>query len=115
MHAILTGLIVAHAAFPAVFLHYPERQAADVDGYIAVNDCGEIGNRYVLVRPNLPDALVQVADCAQAAHVAGRNAKGLIADVDIALWHGGMWPQDAELWTIDDRERYWRRWQEATS
>jgi hypothetical protein len=114
MQPFLAGLIVAHAAFPAVFLHYPERQQGGVDGYIAVNDCSEIGNRYVLVRQSLPDALVAVADCAQAQHVQYRNEQGLIADVDTTLWIGGYWPQPAELWRVEDRARWWQRWQEAT-
>lgn len=109
----MTGLIVAHAAFPAVFLSYPDRRDPDVDGYIAVNDCAEIGNRYVLVRQGLPDALVAVADCAQARHVSYRNEQGLIADVDVALWHGGYWPQPAELWRPADRAAWHERWTRA--
>lgn len=111
----MTGLIVAHAAFPAVFLHYPERQQPGVDGYIALNDCDEIGNRYVLVRQGQPDALVSVADCAQARHVEYRNEQGLIADVDVALWSGGYWPQPAELWRVEDRQRWHERWMKADS
>ncbi len=114
MQPFLTGLIVAHAAFPAVFATYPERQTEGVDGYIALSDCSEIGNWYVLVRQGIPDALVAVADCAQARHVEGRNAEGLIADVDVALWRGGMWPQEAELWRVDDRARWIARWKRAT-
>lgn len=114
MQALLTGLIVAHAAFPAVFANYPERQQDGVDGYVALSDCGEIGNRYVLVRQGIPDMLVAVADCAQARHVAQRSDKGLIADVDIALWRGGMWPQEAELWRVDDRARWFAQWSKAT-
>ena len=114
MQAFLTGLIVAHAAFPAVFATYPERQQDGVDGYVALSDCSEIGNRYVLVRQGIRDMLVAVADCAQARHVQGRRDKGLIADVDIAVWRGGMWPQEAELWRVDDRARWLERWTRAT-
>jgi hypothetical protein len=114
LQALLTGLIVAHAAFPAVFATYPERQQDGVDGYVALSDCSEIGNQYVLVRQGLPDALVAVADCAQARHVAQRSDQGLIADVDVALWRGGMWPQEAELWRVDDRARWFEQWLEAT-
>ena len=115
MQPFLTGLIVAHAAFPAMFLSYPERQHEGVDGYIAMNDCAEMGNEYVLVRHGQPDALVAVADCAQAKHIQYRRNMGLIADVDVALWRGGMWPQMAELWRVDDRARWLERWQEATN
>ena len=105
---------MAHAAFPAVFATYPERQTEGIDGYIALSDCGEIGNRYVLVRQGVPDMLVAVADCAQARHVEQRNDQGLIADVDVAIWIGGMWPQEAELWRVDDRARWCERWSKAT-
>ena len=114
MQALLTGLIVAHAAFPAVFANYPERQQDGVDGYVALSDCNEIGNRYVLVRQGIRDMLVAVADCAQARHVQGRSDKGLIADVDIAVWRGGMWPQEAELWRVDDQARWFEQWSKAT-
>ena len=114
LQALLTGLIVAHAAFPAVFATYPERQTEGVDGYIALSDCSEIGNWYVLVRQGIPDALVAVADCAQARHVAQRSDQGLIADVDVAIWRGGMWPQQAELWRVDDRARWFEQWTRAT-
>jgi hypothetical protein len=110
----LTGLIVAHAAFPAVFATYPERQQDGVAGYIALSDCSEIGNRYVLVRAGQLDALVAVADCAQDYHVAGRIARGLIADVDTAIWTGAMHEQPAELWRVDDRARWCERWTRAT-
>jgi hypothetical protein len=115
LQPFLTGLIVAHAAFPAVFETYPERQYEGVDGYIAMSDCDEIGNWYVLVRAGQPDALVAVADCAQAEHVAQRAEQGLIADVDVTIWRGGMWPQKAELWRVDDRARWWQRSEAATN
>ena len=115
MQAFLTGLIVAHAAFPAVFANYPERVQEGVDGYVALSDCSEIGNQYVLVRQGIRDMLVAVADCAQARHVAQRSDQGLIADVDIAVWRGGMWPQEAELWRVDDRARWLEQWSKATN
>ena len=114
LQPFLTGLIVAHAAFPAVFAAYPERQQDGVAGYVALSDCAEIGNRYVLVRAGQPDALVAVADCAQAAHIAYRAEQGLIADVDVMLWRGGYWPQPAELWRVEDRARWLERWSRAS-
>lgn len=108
MQPILVGMIVAHAAFPAVFLNHPERQQDGVDGYIALSDCSEIGNRYVLVRDGQPDALVAVADCAASQHLAYRELEGLIADVEQRIWTGGYWPQLAELWRPGDRARYLR-------
>ena len=116
MQALFAGLIVAHAAFPAVFATYPERQQDGVDGYVALSDCSEIGNRYVLVRQGVPDMLVAVADCAADKHVARRAAEGLIADVQWPeAWTGGYFPQMAELWRVDDRARWQARWLEATN
>lgn len=80
-----------------------------MDGYIGVNDCGEMGNLYALVRSGVPDAVVAVADCAQARHVAFRERMGYIADVDIAVWDGPEIPQEAELWPLEERAVYWER------
>lgn len=102
--SITAGLIVVHAAMPAVLDTYPERRDPTVAGYIAVNDCAQLGQHYVLVRDGHPDALVAVADCAWAHHVAYRNQHGYIADVDAKLWAGAWVPQPAELWTVDARE-----------
>ena len=96
---LVAGLIVVHAAFPAVLANYPERADAGVAGYVAVDDCGWMRRHLVLVRPGLPDVLVAVADCAQAAHVPYRRRMRYIADVDASLWTGPWRPQAAELWT----------------
>lgn len=101
--AFLSGWIVVHAAFPAVLAAFPERTDETVAGYVAVTDCAMIGERLVLVRPGLPDVLVAVADCAWPAHTKYREARGYIADVDEALWHGPWIPQRAELWLLADR------------
>ena len=118
--AILSGLIVAHAAFhtpTGVLANYPERRVyvdgVEVAGYVALSDCDEIGRVYVLVRPGIPDVLVAVADCAQDYHVQGRQARGLIADVDTRIWVGPMREQQAELWRPADRAAYWRKWEAA--
>ena len=109
--SVATGTILVHAAFPAVLANYPERRDGGVAGYVATNDCEQIGQRFVLVRPGLPDALVAVADCAQDWHVNWRKRQGYIADVDAALWVGPWRPQSGELWTVDQRE-WWieRQW-----
>jgi len=104
---ILSGQIVVHAAFPQVLFAYPDRRDPGVQGYVAVNDCAELGNRYVLVRPGQKDVLVAVADCAWAGHVAYRESRGLIADVDEAIWTGPWRPQYAELWTVEARAEFW--------
>ena len=109
MQPFLTGLIVAHAAFPAVFATYPQRQVDGVDGYVGVSDCAHMGRFFVLVRHGQPEVLVAVADCAADEHVAWRAQQGLIADVDVALWAGPWREQPAELWRIDDRARWWKR------
>jgi len=104
--ALLAGLIVVHAAFPAVLAHFPERADPAVAGYVAVTDCAAMGERYVLVRPGLPDVLVAVADCAWSADAAYRADRGLIADVDAALWVGPWRPQRGELWDPLRRAAY---------
>lgn len=102
--AVLAGVILVHAAFPGVLATFPERRDPGVAGYVATNDCAQLGQRLVLVRPGQPDVLVAVADCAWAHHVEWRNQRGYIADVDAALWVGPWIPQQAELWTVDARE-----------
>ena len=104
MAAAISGTILVHDAFPAVLATYPERRDPGVAGYIATNDCAQLGQRFVLVRPGQPDVLVAVADCAWAHHVEWRNQHGYIADVDARLWAGAWVPQHAELWTVDARE-----------
>lgn len=107
----MVGLIVVHAAFPAVFEIYPARQSTtpEVRGYIAVNDCNWMGRELVLVRRGEPDALTVVADCAASQHVSLRNRLSYIADVDADIWVGPWVPQKAELWTPSARAAYWRR------
>lgn len=105
--ALLAGLIVVHAAMPAVLERFPERRDPGVAGYVAVDDCDMIGRRLVLVRPGLPDVLVAVADCAWPEDVAYRQELGYIADVDAAIWQGPWLPRYAELWRPEDRAE-WR-------
>lgn len=101
---VLVGVILVHAAFPGVLAAYPERRDPGVQGYVATNDCADLGRHLVLVRPGQPDVLVAVADCAQERHVAWRQANRYIADVDAALWCGPWVPQPAQLWTVDARD-----------
>ena len=102
--AVLAGTILVHDAFPGVFAAFPERRDPTVAGYVATNDCAQLGQRLVLVRPGQPDVLVAVADCAWAHHVAWRERRGYIADVDSRLWVGPWIPQRAELWTVEARD-----------
>ena len=104
--ATMAGVILVHNAFPGVLAAFPERRDPAVAGYVATNDCAQLGQRLVLVRPGLPDALVAVADCAWAHDVAWRDQHGYIADVDAALWVGPWIPQRAELWTVEARDWY---------
>lgn len=116
MIPFLAGLIVAHAAMPAVLAAYPERVQDGVDGYIALSDCSEIGNQYILVRTGVRDMLVAVADCARLDDRQYRADMNYIADVEApGLWRGGMWPQRAELWRVEDRAAWLARWEKATA
>lgn len=105
-NGIRVGKIVLHDAMPRVLVNFPERAQVGVDGYVATTDCVEIGRRFVLVRPGLPDALVAVADCAWEQDAHYRNLMGYIADVDRALWKGAERPQDAQLWPVGLREAF---------
>jgi hypothetical protein len=101
---VVVGTILVHDAFPGVLATYPERRDPTVAGYVATNDCAQLGQRLVLVRDGQPDALVAVADCAWAHHVEWRERRGYIADVDSSLWVGAWIPQRAELWTVEARD-----------
>lgn len=114
MQPLLIGLIVLHGAMPQVLANYPERQQANVDGYVAVDDCGMIGQALVLVRSGRPDLIVAVADCAADADIAYRQSRRYIADVETAIWTGPVRPQPAELWLVEDRARWEARWSRAT-
>lgn len=104
MTGVLIGMILVHAAMGSVLENFPERRDNSVAGYVATNDCAEMGQHYVLVRRGQPDVLVAVADCAWEHDVAWRQANSFIADVDAALWIGPWVPQPAQLWTVDARD-----------
>ena len=92
---------------PQVIANYPNRQQPDVDGYIAVVDCGRMGSRYVLELDG-QTYLVAVADCAQVrdvAHIEYAFGGKWIADVDATIWDDlPHIPQRAILWP----ERVWQ-------
>lgn len=107
LSAILTGQILVHDVMPQVLDAYPERRDPGVQGYIATNDCAELGRRFVLVRPGQPDVLVAVADCAWSHHRDWRERHGYIADVATEVWRGPWMPQYAELWPVEARAEWW--------
>lgn len=109
VNRVRAGEIVLHNAFPAVLQNFPERVQDGVDGYIATDDCGEMGDLFVLVRPGTPDVLVAVADCAWQSDVPYRRRMGYIADVDRQVWVGPEVPQEAELWPVGLRQSYLKR------
>ena len=97
---------------PQVIANYPNRQQPDVDGYIAVVDCGRMGSRYVLQLDG-ETYLVAVADCAQVrdvAHIEYAFGGRWIADVDEHLW-GDLphYPQEATLWPLRVFRAYQRQ------
>jgi hypothetical protein len=105
--AALAGIVTLHLLMPQVLDNYPERRQADVDGYIAVMDCQEIGRRFVLELDGQA-YLVAAADCAaprDRAHIERAFAGEWMADVELELW-GDLprFPQRARLWP----ERLWR-------
>jgi len=106
----LIGIVTLHLAMPQVIANYPNRQQSDVDGYIAVMDCGKMGRRYVLELDG-HDYRVAVADCAavkDVAHIEDAFGGRWIADVELKLW-GDLprYPVEATLWP----EKVYRAWQ----
>ena len=99
-----------HLAMPQVIANYPNRQQSDVDGYIAVVDCGRMGSHYVLQLDG-QTYLVAVADCAQVrdvAHIEYSFGGRWIADVDATIWDDlPRIPQEATLWP----ENVYKAWQ----
>ena len=89
---------------PQVIANYPNRAQSDVDGYIAVVDCDDMGRRYVLDIPGRVPALVAVADCANVRdmeHIEYTFGGQWLADVDATLW-GDLppYPMEATLWPV---------------
>lgn len=103
--AAFVGIVTVHMAFPSVFDVYPYRQQADVDGYVALASCAELGNRYILASRG-GVFLVSVADCGAPGWEP--SIPGWIADVGQRLWSGPYVPQRASLWHPVDWERMQR-------
>jgi len=77
-----TGYATLHNAWASVFANFPDRLDAEADGYIALADCDEIGQRKRLFFGKRWWRVV-VADClAQDA----TPAPGWIVDVDYRIW-----------------------------
>ncbi len=76
------GEATLHMAWGEVFWHYPERLDPAVDGYIAVNDCGEMGE-YRRLWFGGRWWRVKVADCRNPADPVG---EGWLVDVDYRIW-----------------------------
>ena len=95
------GIVTLHLAMPQVIANYPNRAQSDVDGYIAMLDCDDMGRRYVLELDG-ETYTVAVADCAAVrdqAHIEYVWGGEWIADVDVKIW-GDLprYPQEATLW-----------------
>lgn len=103
----MIGIVTLHLAMPTVLNNFPERAQPDVDGYIAVVDCDEMGRRYVLELGG-HSYLVAVADCAavrDVEHIEYSFGGDWIADVDASLWGDlSRYPQEATLWP----EKVWQ-------
>ena len=74
-------LATRHEAWESVFYHFPERQRGDVDGYIATDDCNEMGKTYLL-STGKEVFFVAVADC-RNRQLPRRQGQ---EQVDIADW-----------------------------
>lgn len=97
------GIVTLHLAMPQVIANYPNRADPTVDGYIARQDCGEMGRRYVLELDG-HDYLVAVADCAAVRdipHLEYTFGGRWLADVDATMW-GDLprYPMEATLWPM---------------
>ncbi len=77
------GLATRHDAWESVFSHFPDRLRSDVHGYIALQDCGEMGSIYT-IRLGEKTYRVAVADCRNRS-LAPRTDNWLV-DLDGRLW-----------------------------
>ena len=78
-----TGDATLHNAWASVFMHFPDRLDENVDGYIAVNDCSQIGEYRNLYLGNRW-FYVRIADCRNPTDKADKN---WLVDVDYRIWY----------------------------
>lgn len=90
--APLVGMATLHNAMPAVLANYPDRACAYCDGYVAVEQCSDVGRDYLLFWQG-ETYLVRAADCMAPQHRAGVQSRyaaayGLpwLVDIEAALW-----------------------------
>jgi len=108
MRPIAVGFITLHLMFASILQLFPNRICRRCDGYIALEDCSELGQRYVLQTPR-ETFLVSVADCLDPADRQAHDRfwnNTWLADLDVVLWSGPEVPQKAALWTVADWNRY---------
>ena len=86
--ACRAGLATRHEAWDSVFDNFPERLRDDVHGYIAVQDCAEMGSLYTL-HIGKSAYTVAVADCRNRAATL---RPGWLVDVDDRLWYASDTP-----------------------
>ena len=84
-----TGFLTEHRAFDSVFYYFPERIRQDVHGYVATEDCNDIGKTGVLIVGN-NIKFVSVADCLATKDKEKDPSRydGWVADVDMYLYWG---------------------------
>lgn len=84
------GLLTHHGAMSAVLANYPDRVAANVDGYYAPLLCTDLGNDYTLIMGG-HRYTVRSADCATWQKPATWPQKRAI-DGRILPWLGDVTP-----------------------
>ena len=83
MMSCQTGTITLHNNFESVFYYFPERLSDNVHGYVATENCDDIG-RYGFIIVGNQVRKVKVADCLnyQDKKKAPERYKGWVADLD---------------------------------
>ena len=111
------GMATLHNAMPAVLANYPDRACAYCDGYVAVEQCSDVGRDYVLLWQG--DAfLVRAADCMAPRHLPGVQARykanygaPWLVDIPAALWGSApVRPLPAALIPLEVFPRWIKFW-----
>jgi len=78
-----TGYATLHQAWASVFYNFPERKDPNVDGYVAVVDCSQIG-QYRWMKFGEGWYWVKIADCLNRSL---EPKPGWLVDVSPNIWY----------------------------